>query len=65
LPYTPFELENAAHPNELPPILYTVIRAGLGQIGLAGDDSWGALPHPEYRLSMDRPLEFAFSFQGI
>ena len=50
LPYTPHELENAAHPFELPPVHYTVIRASAAQMGVGGDDSWGAQTHPEYLL---------------
>lgn len=65
LPYTPHELENAAHPNELPPVHYTVIRAALGQMGVGGDDSWGARVHEEYLLPTDRELEFSFWFKGI
>ena len=65
LPYTPHELENAKHPYELPRIHYTVVRAALGQMGVGGDDSWGAQPHPEYLLDTDRKMEFAFSFRGI
>ena len=65
LPYTPHELECAAHPDELPPIHYTVIRAALKQMGVAGDDSWGARTHDEYLISVKKPLTFTFSFCGI
>lgn len=65
LPYTPHELENATHPNELPPIHYTVVRASLGQMGVGGDDSWGSKVHEEYLLSVEKPLEFSFCFKGI
>lgn len=65
LPYTPHELENAMHAYELPPVHYTVIRAALGQMGVAGDDSWGARPHPEYLLKADGRMEFTFYFRGI
>lgn len=65
LPYTPHELENATHPNELPPIHYTVVRASLGQMGVGGDDSWGSRVHEEYLLSVEKPLEFSFCFKGI
>jgi len=65
LPYTPHELENAAHAYELPPVHYTVIRAALGQMGVGGDDSWGARVHEEYLLHADRKLEFTFWFRGI
>lgn len=65
LPYTPHELENARHPYDLPPVHHTVIRAALQQLGIAGDDSWGARPHPEYLIDVSRRLEFTFRFRGI
>lgn len=64
LPYTPEELESAAHPNELPPIHHTVLRMAEKQMGLAGDDSWGALPAVEDLLPADT-MTFRFSFRGI
>jgi beta-galactosidase len=65
LPYTPHELENAAHAYELPPVHYTVVRAALGQMGVWGDDSWGAKPLPEYLLDTSRKMEFSFYMKGI
>lgn len=65
LPYTPHELENAAHPYELPQVHYTVVRVALAQMGVGGDDSWGAWVHPEYHIDVTKPLEFAFRFKGI
>ena len=65
LPYTPHEMENAMHPYELPQIHYTVIRVAKGQMGIGGDDSWGAHTHPEYLLNADGKMEFSFSFKGI
>ena len=65
LPYTPHEMENAMHPYELPQIHYTVIRVAKGQMGIGGDDSWGAYTHPEYLLNAEGKIEFSFSFKGI
>jgi len=65
LPYTPHELENALHADELPPIQYTIVRASLMQMGVGGDDSWGALTHEEYLCDVSKPLHFAFRFKGI
>ena len=65
LPYTPHELENAAHDYELPPVHYTVIRASKMQMGVAGDDSWGAQTHEEYLIDVSKRLEFCFSFKGV
>lgn len=65
LPYMPHELENAAHPYELPQVHYTVVRVALAQMGVGGDDSWGAWVHPEYNIDVTKPLEFTFRFRGI
>ena len=65
LPYTPHEMENAAHPFELPEVHYTVIRASKGQMGISGDDSWGSHTHPEYLLDTGKKMEFSFTFCGI
>ena len=65
LPYTPHEIENAMHDFELPQIHYTVIRAALAQLGVGGDDTWGAPVHEEYHLPAGKPLEFTFVFKGI
>ncbi|RRD30790.1 glycoside hydrolase family 2 TIM barrel-domain containing protein [Actinomyces bowdenii] len=64
LPWTPYEVENAAHAFELPPSERTVIRPALMRRGVAGDDSWGARPHPEFRLPAGR-LELRYSFRGL
>ena len=64
LPYSPHELDNATHPTELAPAHYTFIRVGE-QMGIAGDDTWGAQTHPEYRIANDKKLNLTFSFKGI
>lgn len=65
LPYTPHELENAAHHFELPPVHYTVVRVAKKQMGVGGDDSWGAHTHPEYLIDASEKMEFTFCFRGI
>ena len=65
LPYTPHELENAAHGFELPKIHYSVVRIAQEQMGVAGDDSWGARVHPEYLLDVSKTKEFTFYFRGV
>ena len=65
LPYTPHELENAAHAFELPEVHYTVVRVAKHQMGVAGDDSWGSLVHPEYLNDVSDKLKFTFCFKGI
>ena len=65
LPWTPHEIENAAHAYELPPVHYTVVRVALQQMGVGGDDSWGAKTHSEYLLPAGKDLSFSFCFRGI
>lgn len=65
LPYTPHEIESAMHEYELPQVHYTVIRVALAQIGIGGDDSWGALPHKEFLIQPKEKMIFQFSFKGI
>lgn len=64
LPYSPHELENAMHSFELPKIHYTYVKVSMAQMGIGGDDTWGALTHPEYLINADGEMEFTFSFAG-
>lgn len=41
------------------------IRAIGEQMGVGGDDSWGANVHPEYIPDVTQPKEFTFTFCGI
>lgn len=50
LPYTPDELEIATHDYELKDNNNSVIKLSSVQMGIGGDDSWGALPLRKYRL---------------
>ena len=65
LPWTPHEIESAAHGDELPRRKFTVLKMSKQQMGVGGDDSWGARTLPEYLLDAAKPLEFTFSFRGI
>lgn len=65
LPYTPHEIENARHPYDLPKVHHTVIRVAKQQMGIAGDDSWGALTKQEHTIDISEKLEFSFNFKGI
>jgi len=65
LPYTPHELENAKHHYELPQVHYTVVRVSERQMGIAGDNAWGAKTHGEYLVDVSGKKEFNFSFKGV
>jgi beta-galactosidase len=64
LHYTPCELESALHQHELPAPCRVIARVNMMQMGVGGDDSWGARTHDEYLLPKGR-LSFNFSFKGI
>ncbi|WP_379134797.1 glycoside hydrolase family 2 TIM barrel-domain containing protein [Paenibacillus sp. sgz500958] len=64
-PYTAFELENANHHFELPSVHYTVVTVAGEQMGVGGDDSWGAPVLPEYRIASDGDLEFSFVISRV
>ncbi|MNH74348.1 Beta-galactosidase [compost metagenome] len=59
-PYTAFELEHAAHSWELPAVHYTVVTVAGRQMGVGGDDSWGAPVHAEYQIPAEGNIEFEF-----
>lgn len=64
LGWTPFEIENARHPVDLPPIQHTVLRPALMRRGVGGDDSWGARTLSQYLLPAGE-LVFRFGFSGV
>ena len=65
LPYSPHQMEEAAHLYELPKPVHTYVRIAMAQMGVGGDDSWGARTHPEYLLPADQTRCFRFRFRGI
>jgi beta-galactosidase len=64
-PYTAFELENAYHHYELPNVHYTVVTVAGRQMGVGGDDSWGAPVHDEYTIKADQDLAFEFEIHRL
>jgi beta-galactosidase len=49
-PYTMQDLENARHIHELPRRDTITVNLDYKQMGVGGDNSWGARTHPEYTL---------------
>lgn len=64
-PYTAFELESAYHHYELPNIHYTVVTVAGRQMGVGGDDSWGAPVHDEYLIPANQELAFEFNIHRL
>lgn len=65
LPYSEYELENAKHQFELPTPYCTRVRILSKQMGVGGDDSWGAPVQKQYQISSDKDISFEFNLKGI
>ncbi len=65
LPYSAYELEEANRVWELPPVRHTWIRLASQQMGVGGDDSWGAPVHDEFLLDSAEPRHLAFWITGV
>lgn len=64
LRYLPNEIDNAYHFDELPTPYQTVVRINAMQMGVAGDNTWGARTHDEFLLPKGEVLHFNFKLQG-
>ncbi len=60
VPYTPWQLEQAAHREELPEPVRTVVTVCGAMRGVGGIDSWGSDVELPYRISGERDLGFSF-----
>lgn len=54
------------HPTDIRKRPLTTLNIDYLQMGLGGDNSWRAMPHPEYRINLDQgPLHYTFCFKGF
>ncbi|WP_340022916.1 glycoside hydrolase family 2 TIM barrel-domain containing protein [Paenibacillus sp. FSL K6-1096] len=65
LPWTPAELEASDHGYKLPVSTCTMLRVNYKQMGVGGDDSWGAPVHEQFTLPANRPYTFQFKLTLI
>jgi len=63
-PYTMEEIEDSMHTYELDRADHLVVNLDYRQMGVGGDNSWGARPHEKYRLPA-RPYSYSFVLKGI
>lgn len=59
--WSPDEIETAGHPYELPSSGKTVVIVNRKQMGVGGDDSWGAMTHDEFLIKADKAYHLSFS----
>jgi beta-galactosidase len=62
-PYTMEDLEAASHIHELPRRDSITLNLDHRQMGVGGDDGWGARPHPEYTLE-SKPYSYRFRLRA-
>jgi beta-galactosidase len=62
-PYTMEDLEAATHVHELPRRDTITLNLDHRQMGVGGDDGWGARPHPEYTLEA-KPYRYRFRLRA-
>lgn len=60
LPYSTMEMEQALHLYELPTSHHTYVRILEGQMGVGGDDTWGAPVQEIYKLDGAEPRVLRF-----
>jgi beta-galactosidase len=64
LPYLPDEIEASSHQCNLPATDKTVVRVNYRQMGIGGDNAWGAATHEEYLLKSGREYSYSFIFKA-
>ena len=64
-PFTIADVEAAMHPYELPRRDFNTVFVDFRLHGVGGDNSWGALTHPEYTLPGDKPYRFGFTVEPV
>jgi beta-galactosidase len=64
-PFTIADVEAAMHPYELPRREFNTVFIDDRLHGVGGDNSWGALTHPEYTLPGDKAYQFGFTITPV
>ncbi|OMF23970.1 glycoside hydrolase family 2 TIM barrel-domain containing protein [Paenibacillus sp. FSL H8-0259] len=65
LPWSAAELEASDHGYKLPVSNKTVLRVNYKQMGVGGDDSWGAPTHEQFTLPANRAYSFRFTLSLV
>ncbi|MBI9018008.1 MAG: DUF4981 domain-containing protein [Phycisphaerae bacterium] len=64
-PWTQNDLEKAMHINEMPDRDFITVNVDYKQMGVGGDNSWGARTHDEYMLKGNVTHKYSFRIKGI
>ena len=65
-PFRPEELDGRhRHPTEIVFSKDITVNIDYRQMGIGGDDGWGARPHPEYTLPADKEYRYKFRMEPL
>ena len=59
-PFLQSDLEGPLHPVDIPQRSITTVHVGLGQMGVGGENSWGARPLAKYEFPADKEYSWQF-----
>lgn len=65
LRYTIDEMASKLHPFNLVKSLNTILNINYRQMGVGGDDSWGAKPHDEFMIPSDSSYRYSYRIVPI
>jgi beta-galactosidase len=65
LHYTPFDLERSLHPYELTYEDDVILRLNYKQMGIGGDDGWGARPLSKYTMFPNQTYQYSYTLKPI
>ena len=63
--YTPEELNTNLHAYTLPTPSTITLRLNQRQMGVGGDNSWGAMPLEEYQNPANQTYEYTYTLKPI
>ena len=59
------DLENSTHDYQLPKRDTITVNLDWKQMGVGGDNSWGAKPHEQYRYYPDKDYGYRFRIKPV
>lgn len=64
-PFLQSDLEGLLHPVDIPERGVTTVHVGLGQMGVGGENSWGARPLAKYEFPADKVYSWQFRIRPV
>ncbi len=64
-PFLQDDLQGKAHPTDIPRRELVTVQISHLQMGVGGENSWGAWPLPKYQIPADRSYHYTFNIEPI